>query len=252
MNRPAVLAAAVCLALTACDTKTPGDQDDPVRESHHRLLEQFRSWARDTGESRTARHAQALYTVELTDSDADSDAYDVEVQTDLSAKSAEAKRFAELFRTWWDGDDGDGTVRDLVMLDARGNRVDDHLFPALGNGGYDVAHYALTLDYTPDGNHLTGTAVITARATEDLSRFSLDLAGLRVRRAEIDGSDARFSRKKNKLTLTPDRSIGKGRPSRPPSGTAGRPRCSRRRTAVTRAGSRRTTAWRRSASPPAP
>ncbi|MCX4670683.1 M1 family metallopeptidase [Streptomyces sp. NBC_01381] len=216
MNRPAALlcAAAVCLALSACDTKPPGDPDTAVRESHHRLLEQFRSWARDTGESRTARHAQAVYTVELTDADAEG-AYDVEVQTDLSARSAEAKVLAELFRTWWDGDDGDGTVRDLVMLDASGNRVDDHLFPALGNGGYDVTHYALTLDYTPEGNHLTGTAVITARATQDLSRFTLDFAGLRVRHAEIDGSDARFSRtkgekKNNKLTLTPARPIGKG------------------------------------------
>ncbi|MFF1374985.1 M1 family metallopeptidase [Streptomyces sp. NPDC058308] len=89
--------------------------------------------------------------------------------------------------------------------------VDDHLFPALGNGGYDVAHYALTLDYVPDDNDLTGTAVITARATQNLSRFSLDLADLHVRHADIDGSGARFSRKKNKLTLTPARPIGKGK-----------------------------------------
>ncbi|MEU6995383.1 M1 family metallopeptidase [Streptomyces sp. NPDC046465] len=89
--------------------------------------------------------------------------------------------------------------------------VDDHLFPTLGNGGYDVAHYALTLDYVPDDNDLTGTAVITARATQNLSRFSLDLAGLHVRHADVDGSGARFSRKKNKLTLTPDRPIAKGK-----------------------------------------
>ncbi|MET8682837.1 M1 family metallopeptidase [Streptomyces sp. NPDC004732] len=88
--------------------------------------------------------------------------------------------------------------------------VGDHLFPALGNGGYDVAHYALTLDYTPDTNHLTGTAVITARASQDLPRFSLDFTGLRVHDAAVDGSDARFSRTKNKLTLTPAQVIGKG------------------------------------------
>ncbi|GDY71094.1 hypothetical protein SAV31267_005790 [Streptomyces avermitilis] len=79
----------------------------------------------------------------------------------------------------------------------------DSLFPALGNRGYDVAHYALTLDYVPETNELAGTAVITARAEQPLSRFSLDLAGLSVREASIDGADAEVSSKKNKLTLTP-------------------------------------------------
>ncbi|MFC8128057.1 M1 family metallopeptidase [Streptomyces sp. NPDC057302] len=211
MKRVYAGAVALCLVLSGCDTK-PQDAA-PARKSEHRLLEQFRSWARDTDESRTARHAQALYTVELTDTDADAEhAYDVEVRTDLSPKSAGAKEFTELFRTWWDGDDGEGTARDLVLLDVRGDRLThDHLFPALGNDGYDVQHYGLTLDYTPDGNRLAGTAVITARATRDLPRFGLDFAGLHVRGARVDGSDARFSRKKNKLTLTPARPIGKGK-----------------------------------------
>ena len=30
----------------------------------------------------------------------------------------------------------------------------DPMFPQAGNGGYDVQHYALTLDYTPSGNQL--------------------------------------------------------------------------------------------------
>jgi aminopeptidase N len=50
----------------------------------------------------------------------------------------------------------------------------DPMFPLAGNGGYDVSNYALTLDYTPSGNRLVGTAVITARATQNLSRFDLD------------------------------------------------------------------------------
>ena len=32
----------------------------------------------------------------------------------------------------------------------------DPYFPAAGNGGYDVAHYDLTLDYTPTTRALTG------------------------------------------------------------------------------------------------
>jgi len=50
----------------------------------------------------------------------------------------------------------------------------DPMFPLAGNGGYDVSNYSLTLDYTPSGNRLAGTAVITARATQNLSRFDLD------------------------------------------------------------------------------
>ncbi|MBW5422510.1 hypothetical protein GKQ77_13200 [Streptomyces sp. BG9H] len=129
-RRPAVLASAVavCLALSlcavyltlsACAATTP---DAPVREPEHRLLEQFRSWARDADESRTARHAQALATVELTGTDKAYD-YDVEVRTDLPAGSATADDLTALMRTWWDGDDGDGTARDLVLLDVRGDRL---------------------------------------------------------------------------------------------------------------------------------
>lgn len=53
----------------------------------------------------------------------------------------------------------------------------DRLFLRLGNGGYDVAHYGLTLDYVPETNHLRGTAVITARATQDLSRSTSTCRG---------------------------------------------------------------------------
>ncbi|MEU3032505.1 M1 family metallopeptidase [Streptomyces incarnatus] len=85
--------------------------------------------------------------------------------------------------------------------------VGDRLFPALGNGGYDVTHYGLTLDYTPETNHLKGTAVITARATQDLSRFDLDLSGLRVRTATVQGSKAQFSRSGDELVVIPAKTL---------------------------------------------
>ena len=52
--------------------------------------------------------------------------------------------------------------------------------PGHGNGGYDVGHYGLDVRYDPSTDRLTGRAVITATATQDLSRFNLDLAGLAV------------------------------------------------------------------------
>ncbi|WP_239571209.1 M1 family metallopeptidase [Streptomyces sp. G44] len=88
--------------------------------------------------------------------------------------------------------------------------VGDRLFPTLGNGGYDVTHYGLTLRYVPETNHLKGTAVITARATQGLSRFNLDFTGMRVRGASVDGADARFEREKDELTLTPAKAVRKG------------------------------------------
>ncbi|MES9510417.1 M1 family metallopeptidase [Streptomyces sp. NPDC000609] len=87
--------------------------------------------------------------------------------------------------------------------------VGDRLFPALGNGGYDVGHYGLTLDYVPETNHLKGTAVITARATQDLSRFDLDLSGLRVRTTTVQGAEARVARSGDELIVTPAKTVRK-------------------------------------------
>ena len=43
--------------------------------------------------------------------------------------------------------------------------VGDPYFPLLGNGGYDVRHYDMTLAYDPATDRLDATAVIEARAT---------------------------------------------------------------------------------------
>lgn len=88
--------------------------------------------------------------------------------------------------------------------------VGDALFPTQGNGGYDVSHYNLTLDYVPDTNRLKGSAAITARATQHLRRFNLDFAGLKVLAATVNGANARPTRNKNELTLTPANVIEKG------------------------------------------
>ncbi|MFD3519309.1 M1 family metallopeptidase [Streptomyces sp. NPDC058653] len=85
----------------------------------------------------------------------------------------------------------------------------DPYFPELGNGGYDVTHYALTIDYAPTSNRLDATARITARATQRLSAFNLDLAGLTVARVTVDGEPARVRRADAELTLVPHRAIGR-------------------------------------------
>ncbi|MBW8797588.1 MAG: M1 family metallopeptidase [Streptomyces sp.] len=87
----------------------------------------------------------------------------------------------------------------------------DPYFPLSGNGGYHVSHYDLTLRYDTSSRHLDGKAVLTARATEKLTRFDLDLSGLKVTRVTVDGRAARFSRSGQELVVTPSRALAKGR-----------------------------------------
>ena len=89
--------------------------------------------------------------------------------------------------------------------------VGDPYFPNEGNGGYDVGHYALDLSYQPDARHLEGTATITARATQNLSRFDLDLQDLTASAVRVNGGKAAFAQKGQELVVTPKRGLPRGR-----------------------------------------
>ncbi|MFD3619351.1 M1 family metallopeptidase [Streptomyces sp. NPDC058676] len=92
--------------------------------------------------------------------------------------------------------------------DPGGRGAGDPYFPKAGNGGYDVTHYDLDLAYEPDTGHLTGTATISARATQDLSAFDLDLQSLDVGGVTVDGEDARWDRAGQELTVRPRGGLG--------------------------------------------
>jgi aminopeptidase N len=87
----------------------------------------------------------------------------------------------------------------------------DPFFPLAGNGGYDVAHYGLRLGYDPATRHLDGTATIGATATQNLSRFDLDLRGFRVAWVSVDGRAASFTRRGQELVVTPAAGLPAGR-----------------------------------------
>jgi aminopeptidase N len=89
--------------------------------------------------------------------------------------------------------------------------VGDEYFPLAGNGGYDVAHYHLRMDYEPEGNELRATVRITARATQNLSSFNLDFRGFDIARVTVDGKRARYSRDGQELTVTPRPKLRAGR-----------------------------------------
>nr|WP_229715832.1 M1 family metallopeptidase [Mangrovihabitans endophyticus] len=86
----------------------------------------------------------------------------------------------------------------------------DPYFPTYGNGGYDVRGYDLDLRYDPAAGRLTGTATITAVATQGLSRFNLDLAHLTVTRVTVDGTTARARQEGRELVVTPGTGIADG------------------------------------------
>jgi aminopeptidase N len=87
----------------------------------------------------------------------------------------------------------------------------DPFYPNAGNGGYDVRHYSLKLDYEPQNEQLAGDVSISARATQDLSSFNLDLRGYKVQSVTVNGSAASFSRKGQELTITPSAGLRRNR-----------------------------------------
>jgi aminopeptidase N len=90
----------------------------------------------------------------------------------------------------------------------------DAYFPLQGNGGYNVARYGLTIDYQPSTKHLAGTALITARATQNLSRLDLDLRrSMKATQVLVNGHTAAFTQPaalKQELVITPAHWLHKG------------------------------------------
>jgi aminopeptidase N len=85
----------------------------------------------------------------------------------------------------------------------------DALFPQIGNGGYDAAHYRIRLDYDPEANVFDSAATrMTARATQNLSRFSMDFQpDLDVTRVKVNGERAKFRQVEATPDLSPDPAV---------------------------------------------
>jgi aminopeptidase N len=88
--------------------------------------------------------------------------------------------------------------------------VGDPYYPGLGNGGFDVEHYTLDLTWLADEGVLEGVTTIDATATQDLSRFDLDLSGLEVRAVTVEGEAAATTRDERELVIDPATDIADG------------------------------------------
>ncbi|WP_031465894.1 M1 family metallopeptidase [Sciscionella sediminilitoris] len=78
----------------------------------------------------------------------------------------------------------------------------DSYIPEHGDDGFHVQHYELELDYRVGPNLLSANAQLSAIAARPLSRFALDLAGLRVRRVRVNGRAVKFGHSGTKLRIT--------------------------------------------------
>ncbi|MFI7541826.1 M1 family metallopeptidase [Actinoplanes sp. NPDC049599] len=103
------------------------------------------------------------------------------------------------------------------------DRSTDSYLPEHGNGGYRVLHYDLDLDYRIVPNRLAGRAALTAVAVQPLSRFTLDLGGFRVETVRVDGRPAKYTHRRHKLQISPERPIGAGDTFRVDIRYAGKP-----------------------------
>ncbi|WP_019814742.1 M1 family metallopeptidase [Saccharomonospora saliphila] len=102
--------------------------------------------------------------------------------------------------------------------------IGDPYYPTAGNGGYDAAHYAVTVRYNPRTGRLDGDTTVTARSTQRLERFNLDLRGFTVESVEVDGAPAEFTRHDSELVITPSSAVPNGQRFTTRVRYAGRPR----------------------------
>ncbi len=126
-----------------------------------------------------------------------------------------------VWRPWSDDDDAAApstttsttsapTTAEPVAGEPGATGVGDPYFPGLGNGGFDVDHYTLDRTWLADQGELEGVVTIDATATQDLSRFNLDLAGLDVRSVTVAGEEATATHKGRELTIDPARDLADG------------------------------------------
>ncbi|WP_265446443.1 M1 family metallopeptidase [Flexivirga meconopsidis] len=86
----------------------------------------------------------------------------------------------------------------------------DPYYPMDGNGGYDVQHYAVGVNFTPATKMLYGDTTVRATTTQKLKQFNLDLYGLQVDSVTVNGKKAFWTRSGvHELVITPGTPLAK-------------------------------------------
>jgi aminopeptidase N len=99
-----------------------------------------------------------------------------------------------------------------VAAPAAAPHVPDPYYPADGNVGYDVLHYAIHDSYRMGDRHLAGVTTIRLVPLVNLPTFNLDLL-LRATSVKIDGQIADFEKSdRHELVVTPADTLAAGQP----------------------------------------
>ncbi|HEY5846219.1 MAG TPA: M1 family metallopeptidase [Microlunatus sp.] len=97
-----------------------------------------------------------------------------------------------------------------AAADEGGAGVGDPYFPDYGSSGYDAISYEIAVDWDPEAASLTGRTKITARASQPLRSFYVDLA-LDANSAQVNGSPATSTKEGfQDLKITPTEPIETG------------------------------------------
>jgi aminopeptidase N len=94
---------------------------------------------------------------------------------------------------------------------AGGAGIGDPYYPTIGNEGYDVSHYDLSLDVAPGDPSMRAVATIDAVATADLDTFNLDFVGLDVESVTVLGQPSPFRIEGGELVIDPVPVLAKDR-----------------------------------------
>lgn len=107
---------------------------------------------------------------------------------------------------------GDEGAADGLTADDPEVVVDEEYFPGVGTMSLDVQSYDVEAAVTIDGpDELQAEATLGITAVAQLDRVELDLRGLTVDTATIDGEPVPHRRSDDKVVLTPDEPIEAGR-----------------------------------------
>jgi aminopeptidase N len=102
-----------------------------------------------------------------------------------------------------------GEVRAAAVPSPGAAGAGDPYFPNYGNGGYQVRRYDVDVTFDPATERLRGRTAVVATATQDLSRFNLDLV-LRASAVTVNGRRAAHRRTAHELVVTPARPVRRG------------------------------------------
>jgi aminopeptidase N len=88
--------------------------------------------------------------------------------------------------------------------------IGDPYFPELGNPGYDVQNYLISLDVDPESGEIIGKTNLEAVATTNLSSFNLDFQGFEIDHLIVNGSEAAYTRDGRELIISPEKPLPAG------------------------------------------